>query len=276
MRSTTVFASALAFAASVFAQTEGYAVMTSPTKGESVASGKTFTIEWEAGKFTGPATISLLGGDTPSTLVPGATLGTVNVADGSFAWAVDCTLGREKTYGIKITSSADAATFQYSFPFTISGPSCSSGAGSYPTLTPSSSTSKIVSSSSSSSSSSTSTSVSSSSATSVTSAILYPTTTSSIKNTSTSTSTSIISSTTTSATTMISSYSTMSSAGNLSTTAVPTYPTTIITNTSPAVVTSSGSPSNIPPVPVATGAANSATAGSFALVGALAFAVIAM
>lgn len=77
MRSSTVFASALAFAASAFAQTAGYAVMSSPAEGEKVSSGKTFTIKWDAGKFTGPATISLLGGETPSTLVPGATLGSM-------------------------------------------------------------------------------------------------------------------------------------------------------------------------------------------------------
>lgn len=77
MRSSTVFASALAFAASAFAQTAGYAAMSSPTEGAELFSGKVFTIKWEAGKFTGPATISLLGGATPSTLVPGATLGSM-------------------------------------------------------------------------------------------------------------------------------------------------------------------------------------------------------
>lgn len=74
MRSTAVFASALAFAASALAQTAGFAVLTSPTQGEKVPSGKTFTIKWEAGKYTGPVTISLLGGDTPTTLIPGPVL----------------------------------------------------------------------------------------------------------------------------------------------------------------------------------------------------------
>ncbi|KAI6093277.1 Ser-Thr-rich glycosyl-phosphatidyl-inositol-anchored membrane family-domain-containing protein [Hypoxylon rubiginosum] len=254
MRSSTVFASALAFAASVFAQTDGYAVMTSPTKGASVPSGKTFTIVWEAGKYTGDATISLLGGDSPTTLVPGATLGTVDVAAGSFDWPVDCSLGKEKTYGIKITSAASPETFQYSFPFAISGPSCSSGAGSYPTL----SSSVLI------SSSSTSTSTKSSSTSSASSS----TTTSTVETTSTSTS----------STTVISSYVAITSAANnLSTTAVPTYSgTTILTTTSAAVVTPTGSSTTTSSVPVATGAANSAAAGSFALVGALAFAVMAM
>ncbi|XXG93849.1 hypothetical protein Hte_000098 [Hypoxylon texense] len=263
MRSSTVFASALAFAASVFAQTEGYAVMTSPTKGESVASGKTFTIEWEAGSFTGDATISLLGGDSPTTLVPGATLGTVDVTAGSFKWDVDCSLGKEKTYGIKITSAADASTFQYSFPFAIAGPSCSSGAGSYPTLS-SSSSSEVV------SSSSTSTKVSTS-ASSSTSAPSYPTTTASESSSSSAVVTS------SSATTIVISSSSTTAVGNLSTTAVPSYSaTTIVTSTSAAVVTPSGSATTTSSVPVATGAANTAAAGSFALVGALAFAVMAM
>ncbi|KAI4869254.1 Ser-Thr-rich glycosyl-phosphatidyl-inositol-anchored membrane family-domain-containing protein [Hypoxylon rubiginosum] len=266
MRSSTVFASALAFAASVFGQTEGYAVMTSPTKGSSVPSGKTFTIEWEAGKFTGPATISLLGGDSPTTLVPGATLGSVDVTAGSFAWDVDCSLGKEKTYGIKITSTSDAGTFQYSFPFAIAGPSCSSGAGSYPTLGSSSSSSEVVSSTST---------ESSTAATSSTSAPSYPTITSSGSSSVISTSSSIIS--TSSATTIVISTSSAIPVGNLSTTAVPSYSaTTIVTSTSAAVVTPSGSATTTSSVPVATGAANSAAAGSFALVGALAFAVMAM
>ncbi|KAI1376375.1 Ser-Thr-rich glycosyl-phosphatidyl-inositol-anchored membrane family-domain-containing protein [Hypoxylon crocopeplum] len=262
MRSTTIFASALAFAASAFAQTDGFAVMTSPTEGEKIPSGQTFTIEWEAGTYTGPVTISILGGDTPSTLVPGATIASdVDITTGSFAWKVDCSLGKEKTYGIKIASVADESTFQYSFPFAISGPSCSSGAGEYPTI--SSSTGSSASASSTGSETGYPTSVESSSTvssatsfTSFTSATSYPT---------------ITSESSFSSFTSVSSYTTLVPSGNLSTTAVPT---TIVTSTSAAVIT----PSSTTPSPstIATNAATTAGAGSLALVAGLAFAVLAI
>jgi hypothetical protein len=70
MRSAAVFASVLAFAASALAQepSPGYAVINVPTKDEKIPSGKSFTIEWDAGKLSGPATILLLGGNDPNTL----------------------------------------------------------------------------------------------------------------------------------------------------------------------------------------------------------------
>ncbi|KAI2618447.1 Ser-Thr-rich glycosyl-phosphatidyl-inositol-anchored membrane family-domain-containing protein [Hypoxylon sp. NC1633] len=258
MRSTTVLASALAFAASAFAQTPGYAVLTSPTEGEKVPSGSTFTIKWEAGKFTGPATISLLGGNSPTTLVPGPNIASVDVTDGSYAWTVACSLGKEKTYGIKITSVADEKTFQYSFPFAISGPSCSSGAGSGSGSSSSSSEGGYptsVVSSASASSSATSSASSASSATTLTSA------------TSTITSESSTSSS--------SSYTTLIPTGNLSTTAVPT---TIVTSATTALTTptGSGSTTTSAPATVPTGAASSAGAGSLALVCGLAFAILAV
>ncbi|KAI1171223.1 Ser-Thr-rich glycosyl-phosphatidyl-inositol-anchored membrane family-domain-containing protein [Nemania sp. FL0916] len=129
MRST-IFASVLAFTASALAQdaTPGYAVVSAPSKGEEVPSGKAYTIKWSAGKFSGPATISLMGGTGPTTLEilePIAT--SVDVKDESFKWSVDCILGVQKTYGIKISDEATkGAVFQYSFPFEIKGPSCSS------------------------------------------------------------------------------------------------------------------------------------------------------
>ncbi|KAI1390298.1 Ser-Thr-rich glycosyl-phosphatidyl-inositol-anchored membrane family-domain-containing protein [Hypoxylon trugodes] len=265
MRSTTIFASALAFAASALAQTAGYAVLTSPAEGEKVASGKTFTIKWEAGKYTGPATISLLGGDSPTTLVPGPTIATVDVADGSFAWNVDCSLGKEKTYGIKVTSSADKDTFQYSFPFAISGPSCSSGAGEYPTL-----------SSSSSSAAGYPTSTPEGYPTSTPEG--YPTSTPEGYPTSTPESypTSSISSSAgypTSNSTSVSapSYPTGYPSGNLSTSA---YPTTL-TSTSVAQYPT-GSATTSAPATIPTSGANSAAAGSLALVCGVAFAVLGM
>ncbi|KAI0593828.1 Ser-Thr-rich glycosyl-phosphatidyl-inositol-anchored membrane family-domain-containing protein [Biscogniauxia sp. FL1348] len=131
MRSTDVLAYVLAFAASTLAQTAGFAVISAPTEGDTVASGATKTIQWAAGTATGKVTISLLGGASPSTLQVLGDLSTgVDVTSGSFAWAVDCSLGTDTTYGIKITSETDAATFQYSFPFAISGPSCGASSSS--------------------------------------------------------------------------------------------------------------------------------------------------
>ncbi|KAI1817743.1 Ser-Thr-rich glycosyl-phosphatidyl-inositol-anchored membrane family-domain-containing protein [Poronia punctata] len=128
MRSSTVFASVLAFAASAFAAdpTEGYAVVLSPTEGDNVPAGETFTVKWDAGSFTGPADIALLAGKAPGLLEVVESLAAgVNVEEGTFAWAVDCSLGEDKVYGLMISSEADdGATFQYSFPFHVKGPSC--------------------------------------------------------------------------------------------------------------------------------------------------------
>ncbi|CAJ2501109.1 Uu.00g039620.m01.CDS01 [Anthostomella pinea] len=122
MHASTIYASVLAFAASAMAQTAGYAVMTSPASGEVLPAGETFTIVWEAGSYTGPATINLVGGVTPSTLVPMGAISTVQIESGSFSWAVDCSLGTDATYGLKIVSVASPDTFQWSFPFHIKGP----------------------------------------------------------------------------------------------------------------------------------------------------------
>ncbi|KAI0185390.1 Ser-Thr-rich glycosyl-phosphatidyl-inositol-anchored membrane family-domain-containing protein [Xylaria flabelliformis] len=134
MRSATIFASVLAFAASALAQaaTPGYAVVAAPGNGEVVPSGKTYTIKWSAGKFSGPATISLMGGNDPTTLqvLNPITTG-IEVKTESFAWAVPCSLGDQKTYGLKIADQAtNGATFQYSFPFQIKGPSCGASSSS--------------------------------------------------------------------------------------------------------------------------------------------------
>ncbi|KAI1436738.1 Ser-Thr-rich glycosyl-phosphatidyl-inositol-anchored membrane family-domain-containing protein [Xylaria sp. CBS 124048] len=126
MRSA-IIVSVAAFAASASAQSAGYAVMSEPTQGSVVPSGQTFNIEWAAGQFSGPATISLLGGSSPTTLQILNAIGHVDVTQGTFAWAVDCSLGTDKTYGIKIADDASGGVvFQYSFPFQIQGPSCGS------------------------------------------------------------------------------------------------------------------------------------------------------
>lgn len=146
MRSVAVAVSSLAFAASVMAQVPGFAAMSAPAEGEVVPAGSTYTIRWGAGAYTGSVRITLLGGQTPETLEAGGDIASgVEITNESYNWAVDCTLGEMATYGIQITSEADPATFQYSFPFHIDNSNCgaSGGAGSsssmpaeYPTSAP--------------------------------------------------------------------------------------------------------------------------------------------
>ncbi|KAI1446775.1 Ser-Thr-rich glycosyl-phosphatidyl-inositol-anchored membrane family-domain-containing protein [Annulohypoxylon stygium] len=266
MRSTTIFASALAFAASAFAQTAGYAVISNPTEGTKVESGKPFTIKWDAGKYTGQATVALLGGATPSTLSVGPTLTTLDVTAGTFTWNVDCSLGTDATYGIKITSVADSSIFQYSFPFTIEGPSCgaetssrsaSSSAAGYPTAG--------VSSSSAISSSTAGYPTAPISSSVVSSAPSYPT--------ATSVSSYAVNSTTSAVVPSYSAPAPVYPSGNLSVTA--SYPATTIV-TSAVGVTPSASATTSAPVAVVTGAAAANAAGSFALIGGMALAVLAM
>jgi len=146
MRSIAVVASSLAFVASVTAQVPGFAAMSAPAQDEQVPAGSTYTIKWEAGQYTGNVIISLLGGETPGTLEADSVIASsVRITDQSYNWNVDCKLGDKTTYGIQITSEADPATFQYSFPFHIDNSKCgASGGGSssssmpaeYPTSAP--------------------------------------------------------------------------------------------------------------------------------------------
>jgi len=80
MRFTLSTAAFLAFASSVLAQTANFDVITSPKKDEVVAAGSTYTIVWEPDtKHPGAVTLSLLGGETPSTLTTVATLKSKNL-----------------------------------------------------------------------------------------------------------------------------------------------------------------------------------------------------
>ncbi|KAJ2995250.1 hypothetical protein NUW58_g1323 [Xylaria curta] len=112
--------------------TVGYAVVSAPGKGEVVPSGGAYTIKWSAGSFTGLATISLMGGNDPTTLEILSPLAQgIPVENEKFAWAVDCSLGAKKTYGLKIADEATSGeVFQYSFPFQIKGPSCGASSSS--------------------------------------------------------------------------------------------------------------------------------------------------
>lgn len=73
MRCATLSA-ALAFVASVVAQTAGFDPITSPTQWEKVAAGKTFTIKWQPGDVQGTVTIGLIGGAAQNKQVPLSTL----------------------------------------------------------------------------------------------------------------------------------------------------------------------------------------------------------
>ncbi|KAI1100482.1 Ser-Thr-rich glycosyl-phosphatidyl-inositol-anchored membrane family-domain-containing protein [Jackrogersella minutella] len=283
MHSTAIFASALAFAASAVAQTAGYAAMSSPAESSKIPSGKPFTIKWAAGTYTGQATISLLGGASPSTLSPGPVLTTIDVTAGSYTWDVDCSLGKDATYGIKIASVADAATFQYSFPFVIEGPSCgasSSASGSatvsaktaseeggYPTL-PASSSSVATSSTKEPSYPAYPTTVISTTPT-------YPTATS-VSSAINSTTSAVPSSYVVSSPVPSYVVSTATHSGNLSYSAsVPGYPTTVVTSTS-ALTTGGSYPTTSAPPTIPTAGASSNAAGSLALIGGLAFAALAL
>lgn len=68
MHSTTIAASALAFAASAMAQVAGFAVMSSPAKDEDVPAGSVYNIVWAANNHNGLVDVTLMAGATPETL----------------------------------------------------------------------------------------------------------------------------------------------------------------------------------------------------------------
>ena len=64
-------AAVLAFATAVFAQTDGFNVISNPYAGEKVLAGKPCEIKWAPSadpKFQGPVRIDVLGGATPQLL----------------------------------------------------------------------------------------------------------------------------------------------------------------------------------------------------------------
>ncbi|KAK3398075.1 Ser-Thr-rich glycosyl-phosphatidyl-inositol-anchored membrane family-domain-containing protein [Sordaria brevicollis] len=118
-------AAVLAIATSVFAQTDGFDVITNPYAGEKVLAGKPCEIKWAPStepKFQGTVRIDVLGGTTPQTLDKVGTVATgVDSSKGSYKWNVDPHLGTENTYGIQITLESNKEIYQYSFPFHIIG-----------------------------------------------------------------------------------------------------------------------------------------------------------
>jgi hypothetical protein len=130
-----------AFATTVLAQTEGFNVITKPVKGEQVPAGSTYEIVWQpSAAHPGEITIGLLGGSSPQTLSVVDTIAKgVDGEDGSYSWSVPSSLGDLATYGIMITLESDASVFQYGFPFQIvaddSGSATSAEATATPTAT---------------------------------------------------------------------------------------------------------------------------------------------
>ncbi|KAK6081821.1 hypothetical protein SCUP234_04596 [Seiridium cupressi] len=248
----TISAALLAFAATAFAQTDGFDAMTAPLKDEEVPAGTTYSIKWQpTDAYDGSTvTLSLLGGDTASTLLDlGAFAEGVDNSAGVYEWPVASSLGSAVTYGIKITLDSNTAIFQYSFPFHIT----SSGSA------------EISSSSSSSSSSLSAAGYPTSGSYSSSAAATYPVTTASSAPVSTAV---VISTTSTS-----SSYSTFAtvtasgSAGNSS--ATYSASASASTTLSTASHSASSSASSTPTV-VTTNGAPRAAAGSLALIGLVA------
>jgi hypothetical protein len=76
MRFTSTIFAAVALATSVFAQTDGFAAITAPTRDQELTAGSTFTIQWQTGTTptTEGFTISLIQGATPGTLELGSVI----------------------------------------------------------------------------------------------------------------------------------------------------------------------------------------------------------
>ncbi|OIW35161.1 hypothetical protein CONLIGDRAFT_43356 [Coniochaeta ligniaria NRRL 30616] len=139
MRFTST-AAILALASSVFAQTPGFDVISKPTKDEVIPAGSTYLIDWEpSSNWTGTVTIDLLGGpDQAGLQLLSAIAKSVDSAAGEYSWVVDKTIGKLKTYGIRISLDSDPTIFQYSFPFAIQSNSSSSSSSSDSTAAPTS------------------------------------------------------------------------------------------------------------------------------------------
>ncbi|KKY38813.1 putative gpi anchored serine-threonine rich protein [Diaporthe ampelina] len=130
MRVTITAATLLAWVSAALAQTAGFDAITVPTKDESVPAGSTYTVKWDySADYAGTISIQLLQGADSTTLQLGPVVASgIDNAAGSYAWAVDSTLGAEATYGLKITYDSNPEVFQYSFPFHISKAAASSSA----------------------------------------------------------------------------------------------------------------------------------------------------
>lgn len=121
MQVTITAATLLAWVSAALAQTAGFDPITTPAKDESVAAGSTYTVKWDySPNYAGTVSIQLLQGADPTTLQLGPVVASgLDNSAGSYAWAVDASLGADATYGLKITYDSNPEVFQYSFPFHI-------------------------------------------------------------------------------------------------------------------------------------------------------------
>ncbi|CAL3964308.1 hypothetical protein PZA11_001700 [Diplocarpon coronariae] len=143
MQFSHISAAFLALASSALAQTADFVPVLSPTQNQQVAAGSVLRIQWQpSSAHTGPVTIQLLQGATPSTLEVGATVAaSIDQSSGAYDWTVPQDLKSFPTYGFKFVLDSNPQIFQYSFPFHVTGltasPSTSSSAptgdGSYAT-----------------------------------------------------------------------------------------------------------------------------------------------
>ncbi|GAP91175.1 putative gpi anchored serine-threonine rich protein [Rosellinia necatrix] len=146
MRSVAAVSNVLAFAAPALAQvlepTPWYPYIYFPQENAVIGVGTTYNIAWDAREQVGPATLYLLGGDDSATLRVLSTIASVDVNNAEYKWPVDCSLGEEKTYLIKIASDLDnGETFGISATFHINGPGCHgsyTGPNGYPPKPPNS------------------------------------------------------------------------------------------------------------------------------------------
>ncbi|GAB1310159.1 hypothetical protein MFIFM68171_00369 [Madurella fahalii] len=236
-------ATVLALANAALAQVAGFHAITQPAEGEQVPAGSTYEIVWQPNAdYPGTIVIGLLGGATPATLSVVDTIAAgVDGSTGSYSWTVDEALGDLDTYGIMITLEDDVSVFQYGFPFQI-----------IPSADDSDDEDDDTSSSSSSSSSS---------------AI----TTASETETETETVTRTGSGSSEATATVTPTISSSTIRGNLSTTSTASRSTitTVVTQQPPSTTSSSTTS-------IATNGVASVAAGSFALLGGVAMAVLAL
>ncbi|KAL1884237.1 hypothetical protein VTK73DRAFT_3221 [Phialemonium thermophilum] len=251
----SITASLVAFASVVLAQTPNFDPISKPADHEVIPAGTNYQIVWEPStKYTGPVTITLLGGTAANTLTDVAVLakGLPNSA-GTFQWAVDAALGKQKTYGLRISLDSNPSIFQYSFPFSIKGSAAGPTSGS--TSATSSATGSI--------------SLSASTSSGATGSG-YPT--SSVAN---STSASATSATSYTQTTK-SAYPTTKAPGNSTTSTALPGKTVITLTTTPSAPSGSATAAPSPSASIVPNPAGTIQASSLALLGGLAMAIFAL
>ncbi|KAJ4387649.1 hypothetical protein N0V93_008246 [Gnomoniopsis smithogilvyi] len=145
MQFTISAATLLALVSAASAQTAGFDAITAPAKAEVVPACSNYKLTWDyVSTYAGTVSIQLLQGATSTTLQLGPVIASgVDNSLGAYTWAVDCALGDDATYGIKIIYDNDASgvTFQYSNPFSISKAAASSSSSSSAAAAPTSATS---------------------------------------------------------------------------------------------------------------------------------------